>query len=129
MVVNSKSKTREPILRLVPRPADINYNGHIFGGWILSEMNIAGGLVAARRAGRPVATVAIEAMKFLRPVLAGDWLSVYAEIIRVGRTSISTHIEVAVRRRGEPGELTVTEGRFVYVALGDGGRPTPVDPA
>lgn len=126
--MSNENDIREPILRLVPRPADINYNGHVFGGWILSEMDIAGGLVAARRAGRRVATVAVEAMKFIRPVLVGDWLSVYADIVKVGRTSVSVHVEVVVRRQGASGGLQVTEGLFVYVALGDDGGPTPVAP-
>src|SRR6185369_17959205 len=74
-----KMGRREPILRVVPRPADINANGHIFGGWVLSQMDMAGGIVAGREAGGPVATVAIEAMKFIAPILLRDIVSVYAE--------------------------------------------------
>src|SRR5438270_13340734 len=91
----------EPILRVVPRPGDINSNGHIFGGWVLSQMDIAAGIVAAREADGPVATVAIEAMEFIAPILLHDIISVYAQVERVGRTSIAIRIEVvADRARG-----------------------------
>ena len=75
---------RVPILRLMPAPADINANGHIFGGWVLSQMDIAAGIVASRRANGPVATIAIEAMKFIAPVHLRDLVSVFAEVERVG---------------------------------------------
>ncbi|MFQ5534825.1 MAG: acyl-CoA thioesterase [Sphingomonadales bacterium] len=120
---------REPVLRVVPQPTDINFNGNIFGGWILSQMDIAGGLVASRRAGGPVATVAIEAMEFHQPIRVGDWLGVYCDIEKVGRTSIAVKIECLVRRGTEDDELKVTDGRFVFVALGDDGKPRPVDGA
>ncbi len=120
---------RQPTLRIVAKPADINYNGHIFGGWILSQMDVAGGIEATRRAGGgAVATVAIDGMKFHRPVLVNDWLSVYTNIVKVGRTSISVHIEVKVMRRGEQEELVVTEGTFVFVHIDENARPLPVDP-
>ena len=80
---------RAPILRVVPGPGDINANGHIFGGWVLSQMDIAAGIVASRRARGPVATVAIEAMKFLAPIHLRDVISVYANVERVGRTSMA----------------------------------------
>src|SRR6186713_3394168 len=85
---------KNPVLRLVPGPSDINANGHIFGGWVLSQMDIAAGIVASRRARGPVATVAIEAMKFLAPIHLRDVISVYAKIERVGRTSMGVRIEV-----------------------------------
>src|SRR6195256_1305762 len=92
---------REPILRVVPRPGDINANGHIFGGWVLSQMDIAAGIVASREAQGSVATVAIEAMEFIAPILLRDLVSVYAHVERVGRTSIAIRIEVvATRDRG-----------------------------
>src|SRR5205823_4298804 len=78
---------REPILRVMPGPGDINANGHIFGGWVLSQMDIAAGIVASRRAKGPVATIAIEAMKFLAPIHLRDLISVYAEVERLGRTT------------------------------------------
>ena len=118
---------RDPVIRISPRMADLNLNGHIFGGWILSQMDIAGGITAARRAGGPVATVAVEAMTFHRPVHIRDLVSCYTEITRIGRTSISVNVEVCVTRHGEPDEITVTEGVFIFVAIDDNGRPRPVD--
>ena len=81
-------KRAAPILRVVPRPGDINANGHIFGGWVLSQMDIAAGIVASREAQGHVATVAIEAMEFIAPILLRDLVSVYARVERIGRTSI-----------------------------------------
>ncbi|HEX2764395.1 MAG TPA: acyl-CoA thioesterase [Allosphingosinicella sp.] len=119
---------RDPILRVVPRPGDINSNGHIFGGWVLSQMDIAAGIVAAREAQGAVATVAIEAMEFISPILLHDLISVYAEVERVGRTSIAIRIEVvAIRDRGAR-EVRVTEGLFTFVALDENNRPRPVHP-
>lgn len=117
---------REPILRVVPRPGDINANGHIFGGWVLSQMDIAAGIVASNRAQGPVATVAIEAMEFIAPILIHDLISVYAEIEREGRTSMGIRIEVvATRDRGER-EVKVTEALFTFVALDENHRPKPL---
>lgn len=117
---------REPILRVVPRPGDINANGHIFGGWVLSQMDIAAGIVASRAAEGPVATVAIDAMEFLAPILLQDLISVYATVHRIGRTSISIRIEViATRDRGRE-EVKVTGGLFTFVALDENHRPRPV---
>ena len=119
---------REPVLRVVPRPGDINANGHIFGGWVLSQMDIAAGIVASREAQGPVATVAIEAMEFIAPILLHDLISVYARVERIGRTSIGIRIEVvASRDRGEQ-EVKVTEGLFTFVALDQDNRPRPVKP-
>ena len=89
---------RDPILRVVPRPADINANGHIFGGWVLSQMDIAGGIVAGRIAQGAVATVAIESMEFIAPILLRDIISVYAHLERRGRTSMGIRIEVIATR-------------------------------
>src|SRR5437588_130583 len=108
---------REPILRVIPGPADINANGHIFGGWVLSQMDIAAGIVASRRARGPVATVAIEAMKFLAPIHLRDLISVYAEVERVGRTSMGVSIEVIAQRDLGATEVKVTEGLFTFVAV------------
>ncbi|MEX6724845.1 acyl-CoA thioesterase [Parapedomonas caeni] len=120
-------EVRDPVLRVVPRPADINMNGHIFGGWILSQMDIAGGMTAHTHAQGPVATVAIESMTFHKPILLGDVLSLYAKVIRVGRTSLAVQIDVWARRRSAPEELKVTEGVFTFVALDKNQRPRPVD--
>jgi acyl-CoA thioesterase YciA len=118
---------REPVLRIVPGPTDINANGHIFGGWVLSQMDIAAGIVASQRANGPVATVAIEAMKFITPIHIRDIISVYAGVERVGRTSMAVRIEVvATRDRGKT-DIKVTEGLFTFVALDSNTRPRPVD--
>lgn len=119
---------REPILRVAPRPGDINANGHIFGGWVLSQMDIAGGIVAGRIAQGPCATVAIETMSFIAPILMHDLISVYAEVERRGRTSLAIRIDVvASRNRGEL-EVPVTSGLFTFVALDDDHRPRPLPP-
>jgi len=119
---------RVPILRLMPAPADINANGHIFGGWVLSQMDIAAGIVASRRAKGPVATVAIEAMKFISPIHLRDLVSVFAEVEHVGRTSMRVKIEVVAHRDLGATEVKVTEGVFTFVALDANHRPRPVDP-
>jgi len=116
----------EPILRVVPRPGDINANGHIFGGWVLSQMDIAAGIVASRRADGPVATVAIEAMEFIAPILLHDVISVYARIERTGRTSMGIRIEVIASRNRGTDEVKVTEALFTFVALDAEARPRPL---
>ena len=122
-------KRQEPILRVVPRPGDINANGHIFGGWVLSQMDIAAGIVASRRAMGPVATVAIEAMKFIGPILLHDVISVYARIEREGRTSMGIRIEVIASRNRGTEEVKVTEALFTFVALDEEHRPRPLGSA
>jgi len=109
--------------------ADLNLNGHIFGGWLLSQMDIAGGITASNRAVGPVATVAVEAMKFHRPVHVGDLVSCYCAIEKVGQTSIHVRIEVCATRRGLEREVTVTEGTFIFVAVDADGKPRPVEQA
>ena len=119
---------RVPILRVMPGPTDINANGHIFGGWVLSQMDIAAGIVAALRSKGPVATVAIERMEFIAPIHLRDLISVFAHVERVGRTSMGVRIEVIAHRdRGET-EVKVTEGLFTFVALDENHRPRLVDP-
>ena len=115
-----------PILRVVPRPGDINSNGHIFGGWVLSQMDIAAGIIAAREADGPVATVAIDAMEFIAPILLHDLISVYAAVERIGRTSIAIRIEVVASRDRGRQEVKVTEGLFTFVALDENHQPRPV---
>jgi acyl-CoA thioesterase YciA len=118
---------RQPVLRVTPGPSDINSNGHIFGGWVLSQMDIAAGIVAARRANGAVATVAIERMEFITPIELRDLISVYAEVEKVGRSSMVIRIEVvADRNRGET-QVKVTEGLFTFVALDENHRPRAVD--
>ena len=118
---------REPMLRVVPGPTDINANGHIFGGWVLSQMDIAGGIAASRRAQGAVATVAIERMEFIAPIHLRDVITVYAEVGRVGRTSMDIRIEVVAHRDRGQRQVKVTEGLFTFVALDDQHRPRAVD--
>src|SRR3954447_4942991 len=118
---------RAPVLRVVPGPSDINANGHIFGGWVLSQMDIAAGIIASRRANGPVATVAIERMEFLAPIHLRDLISVYAEVERVGRTSMGVRIEVIAMRDLGTTEVKVTEGLFTFVALDSNHQPRAVD--
>jgi acyl-CoA thioesterase YciA len=115
-----------PILRVVPGPGDINANGHIFGGWVLSQMDIAAGIVASRRADGPVATVAIEKMEFIAPIHLRDLISVYAHVERVGRTSMTVRIEVIAHRDRGATMVNVTEGLFTFVALDEKHRPRPL---
>ena len=123
----AKAETRaDPVLRVAPRPGDINANGHIFGGWVLSQMDIAAGIVASREAQGPVATVAIEAMEFIAPILLHDIVSVFATVERIGRTSIAIRIEVIASRDRGTREVKVTEGLFTFVALDENHRPRPV---
>ncbi len=109
-----------------PFPGDINSNGHIFGGWVLSQMDIAGGIIAARIAQGPVATVAIDTMQFIEPILLQDLISLYAEPERIGRTSIGVRIEVIATRDRGAVEAKVTQGLFTYVALDENHRPRPI---
>lgn len=118
----------EPVIRSVPMPSDLNANGDVFGGWVLSQMDIAGGIVAARRAHGRVVTVAINAMTFHQPIRVGDVVSIYAKVVKVGRSSMTVDMETIVERRLDPGEVKVTEGRFIYVAIDDAGKPRPLAP-
>jgi acyl-CoA thioesterase YciA len=117
---------RDPIVRTVPQPADMNGNGDIFGGWVLSQMDIAGGTVAARVAKGRVATVAITAMTFVQPIKIGDLVSIYGEVSKVGRTSITVALETVVQRKLDPTPIQVTHGTFVFVAIDEDGKPRPV---
>ena len=118
----------ELAIRTLAMPADANPNGDIFGGWVLGQMDIAGGIVAARRARGRVATVAITAMTFHLPVFVGDEVSCYCTIERIGRTSIAVKVETWSRRASGAETVKVTEGLFTYVAIGDDRRPRPVPP-
>ena len=113
----------DPILRVSPRPADINSNGHIFGGWVLAQMDIAGGIIASKICQGACATVAIEKMEFIAPILMRDIISVYGWLERRGRTSMAIRLEViATRDRGDQ-QVKVTEGLFTFVALDENHRP------
>ena len=117
----------EPALRTLAMPADANPNGDIFGGWVLSQMDLAGGVAAVERAKGRVVTVAIEAMRVHQPVYIGDLVSCYARIGKVGKTSITVHIETWAKRHREGEPVLVTEGTYIYVAIGEDRRPRPVD--
>jgi acyl-CoA thioesterase YciA len=124
----SEDPLRDPALRAIAMPADANPNGDIFGGWLLSQMDLAGGSQAVRRARGRVATVALTGMSFHLPVFVGDEVSCYAEIVKVGRTSITVKVE-SWARRGVSGErVKVTEGMFTYVAIGPDRQPRAVPP-
>ncbi len=118
---------RHATLRVVPMPADTNSVGDIFGGWIMSHVDVAGAIAAARRARGRVVTVAVNALTFKKPVMVGDVVSFYAEVIRVGRTSITTKVDVYAERRLQAREcVKVTEAELTYVAIDQDRRPCVV---
>jgi len=120
---------KQPTLRVVPMPADANHHGDIFGGWVMSQVDIAGGVVAARRARGRVATVAVNSFVFKQPVLIGDQVSFYSEITHVGRTSITVDVQVYAQRN--PRDLIcvkVTEASLTFVATDSERRPREVPP-
>lgn len=121
-------KDKQPVIRVVAMPADTNPSGHIFGGWIMSQMDIAGGVLASEYAAGRVATVAVTSMEFHKPVFVGDVVSCFAGIEKTGNTSITVKVEVfAQRRRVERMEcVKVTEAVIVYVALDRSGNPRPL---
>ena len=126
--VSTETEPRgELCIRTLAMPADTNANGDIFGGWLLSQMDIAGGVFASKLANSRTVTVAIEAMNFRKAVYVGDLVSVYANLVRVGRTSITVHLEAWVLRRQEERHLIrVTDGNFTYVSIDDHGQSQPV---
>jgi acyl-CoA thioesterase YciA len=120
---------REPALRVVPLPADVNSYGDIFGGWVMSQVDIAGAIPAAAIARGRVATVAVNSFVFKQPVLVGDVVSFYSKITRIGRTSITVEVEVFAQRN--PSDVIcvkVTEASLTYVAVGPDRRPREVRP-
>ncbi|HLF58059.1 MAG TPA: acyl-CoA thioesterase [Alphaproteobacteria bacterium] len=125
----SENKPREPAVRTIAMPADTNPSGDIFGGWLLTQMDLAGGTVALLRARGRVVTVAIERMTFHRPVYVGDLVSCYADIVKVGKSSITVQIETVVTRHETGEEFKVTEGTFTYVHVDKNGKPIPVPPS
>ena len=118
---------KEPTLRVVPMPADSNSSGDIFGGWVMSQVDIAGSIPAIRTARGRVATVAVNSFVFRRPVMVGDLVSFYAEVIKIGRTSITVEVEVYAQRNPEREEtVKVTEATLTYVAVDAQRRPRVV---
>lgn len=116
----------ELTIRTLAMPADQNPAGDIFGGWVLSQMDIAGGIKASERAQCRVVTVALDSMHFIRPVKTGDVLCVYTEIERIGTSSLDVHVEAWVQRDRSRRRVKVTEAKLTFVALGADGRPRPV---
>jgi len=120
-------KGKIPALRVVPMPADANHNGDIFGGWIMAQVDVAGGTVAGRVARGRVATVAVNSFVFKQPVQIGDVLSFYAEVQRIGNTSVTINVEVyAERGRADTKVVKVTEATLSFVAIDREGRPRPI---
>jgi|TARA_B100001079_G_scaffold246725_1_gene235510 acyl-CoA thioesterase YciA len=122
----STPPTGVPSIRTVAMPADANPNGDIFGGWLMAQMDVAGGTHAFSIAGGRVTTVAVDAMSFHLPVQIGDQVSCYCTTGRIGTTSISVKVETWVKRRHDGREEKVTEGQFTFVAIDQDGRPRPV---
>ncbi len=126
---NNLPEGRQPALRMMPMPADLNPNGDVFGGWIMAMADIAGAIPARRRAKSRVATVAVNSFLFKQPVSVGDLVSFYAEVAAVGRTSVTIDVEVYAERDPEnPVVVKVTEARLTYVALDDKGQKRPIPP-
>ena len=118
----------EPALRTLAMPADANPNGDIFGGWVLAQMDLAGAVPAVERAQGRVATVAVEAMRFHQPIFIGDLVSAYARVVKTGTTSVSVMVEIWADRARIGEKVKVTEGIFVYVAIGEDRKPKPLPP-
>ena len=118
---------KELVLRVIPLPADVNANGDIFGGWVMAQVDLAGSVLPARLAQGRIATVAVNQFVFKQPVLVGDLLSFFAEVTRIGRTSVSVQVEVYAERYGAQGQyVKVTEANLTYVATDAMGKPRPV---
>ena len=113
-------------IRTLAMPADTNQNGDIFGGWLLGQMDLGGGVFAAKVTKTRNVTVAIDAMNFRKAVNVGDLVSVHGNLVRIGRTSITVHLEAWVVRRRETVPILVTDGNFTYVSIDDQGRPQPI---
>ena len=125
--LNTETEPRGDLcIRTLAMPADTNQNGDIFGGWLLSQMDLGGGIFASKIAKTRTVTVAIEAMNFRKPVYVGDLVSVHANLVRIGRTSVTVHLQAWVLRRKEMQSILVTDGNFTYVSIDDRGHPQPV---
>jgi acyl-CoA thioesterase YciA len=115
-----------PSIRTIAMPADTNPNGDIFGGWLMSQMDLAAGNVATRRARGRAATVAVEAITFLGPVAVGDEVSLFAKLTKIGRTSMRIEVEAWRRERASEETFKVTEATFTFVAIDEAGRPRAI---
>jgi acyl-CoA thioesterase YciA len=118
----------EPAVRTLAMPADTNPSGDIFGGWVLAQMDLAAGIVAAQRSHGRVATAALDGMSFHKPIQVGDLVSCYARVVRVGRSSMTVQVDTYALRGRTGDEVKVTSGRFTLVAIDEQGRPRPVPP-
>jgi len=118
--------TGELVIRTIAMPADTNPSGDIFGGWIMSQMDLGSGIIAAKTAQSRVVTVAMEGMSFLQPVRVGDTVACYAWVEKIGRTSMTIPVEVWVQRYRSGEQVRVTQGVFIYVAVDGEGKPIPV---
>jgi acyl-CoA thioesterase YciA len=116
----------ELVMRTLAMPADANGNGDIFGGWLMSQMDLGGAILARHTARSRVTTVAIDGMSFLHPVAVGDTVTCYARLVNIGRTSMKIDVEAWVQHDTDDTQVRVTEGVFTYVAIDDAGRPHPV---
>jgi acyl-CoA thioesterase YciA len=121
-------ESEQPVLRIVPMPADTNANGTIFGGWVMSQVDVAGSVAAWERAQGRIVTIAVNSFVFREPVFVGDLVSFYARVLKVGRTSITVDVEVFAQRRrdGKSEVVRVTEAQLTYVAVDEHRRPRPV---
>jgi acyl-CoA thioesterase YciA len=116
----------EVVIRTIAMPGDANANGDIFGGWLMSQMDLGGAILARGTAHCRVTTVAVDGMSFLRPVNTGDIVTCYGQLLAIGRTSMKIRVEAWVQRYTDTTLLHVTEGTFTYVAIDDAGKPQPV---
>ena len=126
--MSANPPTTEPVIRIVAMPADTNPHGDIFGGWLMSLMDLGAGTVAMRRAKGRAVTVAMDGMQFLAPVAIGDEVSVYGRLLSTGRTSLTIAVEAWRRERDGDHPVKVTEANFTFVAIDEHGRPRPIHP-
>lgn len=127
VVDNNEILQKQPTLRVMAMPTNTNAGGDIFGGWIMSQVDIAASIVAHRRAQGRVVTVAVNEFQFHQPVFVSDLVSFYAEVTKVGRTSITIDVQVYAERRGVPDIIKVTEAYLTFVAIDENRQPRPVD--
>ena len=130
-MTTSLPKGEQPVLRIVPMPADTNAHGTIFGGWVMAQVDIAGSIPAWARAQGPVVTIAVNSFVFREPVFVGDLVSFYARVLKVGKTSITVDVEVFAQRSrtGTNDAVKVTEAQLTYVAVDERRQPRPVPDA
>ncbi len=120
-------RDRQPVIRIIPMPADTNAHGTIFGGWVMAQVDLAGSVPATVRARGKVVTVSVNSFQFRQPVFVGDLVSFYADVVKIGRTSLTVDVEVYAQRQRFGGDVVkVTEAQLTYVAVDDERKPRPV---